>query len=136
MADNPDALAEDALGSSMPVAGLRDWLRGKLPAEPEPGELSRDELGRPAGFEQGGWRVRLSRYDTKGPMLLVMERQEPGVASWCGWWSTSPDASCAAAHARTRRPMGRLLFAMPPGCRACVFALLRQGLRRAGLKAA
>lgn len=78
MADNPDALAEDALGSSMPVAGLRDWLRGKLPAEPEPGELSRDELGRPAGFEQGGWRVRLSRYDTKGPMLLVMERQEPG----------------------------------------------------------
>ena len=34
MADNPDALAEDALGSSMPVAGLRDWLRGKLPAEP------------------------------------------------------------------------------------------------------
>ena len=78
VADNPDALAEDALGSSMPVAGLRDWLRGKLPAEPEPGELSRDELGRPAGFEQGGWRVRLSRYDTKGPMLLVMERQEPG----------------------------------------------------------
>ncbi|MBR8653241.1 outer membrane lipoprotein LolB [Achromobacter sp. Marseille-Q0513] len=78
VADNPDALAEDALGSSMPVSGLRDWLRGKLPAEPEPGELSRDELGRPAGFEQGGWRVRLSRYDTKGPMLLVMERQEPG----------------------------------------------------------
>ena len=106
VADNPDALAEDALGSSMPVSGLRDWLRGKLPAEPEPGELSRDELGRPAGFEQGGWRVRLSRYDTKGPMLLVMERQEPGVASWCGWWSTSPDASCAAAHARNKAPHG------------------------------
>ena len=55
MADNPDALAEDALGSSMPVAGLRDWLRGKLPAEPEPGELSRDELAvRPASSRAAG----------------------------------------------------------------------------------
>ncbi|CAB3716532.1 outer membrane lipoprotein LolB [Achromobacter marplatensis] len=78
VADNPDALAEDALGSSVPVSGLRDWLRGKLPAQPEASDVSRDELGRPASFEQGGWRAKLSRYDTLGPQLLVLERLEPG----------------------------------------------------------
>ncbi|SSW72737.1 Outer-membrane lipoprotein LolB [Achromobacter veterisilvae] len=78
VADNPDSLAEEALGSSVPVSGLRDWLRGKLAAQPEATEVSRDELGRPAAFEQGGWRARLSRYDALGPQLLVLERQEPG----------------------------------------------------------
>lgn len=77
-ADNPDALAEEALGSSMPVSGLRDWLRGKLPAEPEPTDLKRDDVGHPASFEQGGWRATLSRYDELGPRLLVLERLEPG----------------------------------------------------------
>jgi outer membrane lipoprotein LolB len=78
VADNPDALAEDALGSSVPVSGLRDWLRGRLPAQPEASDVTHDELGRPASFEQGGWRAKLSRYDTLGPQLLVLERQEPG----------------------------------------------------------
>jgi len=77
-ADNPDALAEDALGSSMPVSGLRDWLRGKLPADPEATAIKRDDLGRPTAFEQGGWQANLSRYDTLGPQLLVLQRQEPG----------------------------------------------------------
>lgn len=78
VADNPDALAEEALGSSVPVSGLRDWLRGKLAAQPEAVEVARDELGRPTAFEQGGWRARLSRYDALGPQLLVLERLEPG----------------------------------------------------------
>ncbi len=77
-ADNPDALAEEALGSSMPVSGLRDWLRGKLPAEPEASDITRDDRGRPTAFEQGGWRANLSRYDNLGPQMLVLQRQEPG----------------------------------------------------------
>ncbi|WP_332610926.1 lipoprotein insertase outer membrane protein LolB [Achromobacter sp. ESBL13] len=77
-ADNPDALAEEALGSSMPVSGLRDWLRGKLPADPEASEIARDDQGRPTAFEQGGWRANLSRYDNLGPRMLVLQRQEPG----------------------------------------------------------
>ncbi len=77
-ADNPDALAEEALGSSMPVSGLRDWLRGKLPAEPEASGITRDDRGRPTAFEQGGWRANLSRYDNLGPQMLVLQRQEPG----------------------------------------------------------
>lgn len=78
VADNPDSLAEDALGSRVPVSGLRDWLRGKLAGQPEASDVSNDELGRPVAFEQGGWRANLSRYDTLGPRMLVLERQEPG----------------------------------------------------------
>lgn len=77
-ADNPDALAEEALGSSMPVSGLRDWLRGRLPVDPEASDVARDDLGRPTSFEQGGWRANLSRYDNLGPRMLVLQRQEPG----------------------------------------------------------
>lgn len=77
-AADPDALAEDALGNRVPVSGLRDWLRGRVPANPPASHLTQDELGRPAAFEQGGWRARLSRYDTQGPLLLVLDRDEPG----------------------------------------------------------
>lgn len=76
-ASDPDGLAEDALGSRVPVAGLRDWLRGRLPAKPPASNVQRDESGRPLAFEQGGWQARLSRYDDSGPQLLVLERQEP-----------------------------------------------------------
>lgn len=78
VADNPDGLAAEVLGSSVPVSGLRDWLRGKLAAQPQASDVTSDELGRPVAFEQGGWRARLSRYDALGPQLLVLERQEPG----------------------------------------------------------
>lgn len=77
-ATDPDALAEDALGNRVPVSGLRDWLRGRVPADPPVSDLTKDELGHPASFEQGGWRAHLSRYDTQGPLLLVLDRNEPG----------------------------------------------------------
>jgi len=75
-AADPDALAEDALGSPVPVGGLRDWLRGRLAEAPAAERLQRDEQGRPTGFAQGGWQARLSRYDALGPQLLMLERQE------------------------------------------------------------
>jgi outer membrane lipoprotein LolB len=77
-ATDPDALTEDALGSRVPVAGMRDWLRGRLPARPAPDGHTLDDQTRPVAFEQGGWRARLSRYDALGPQLLVLERTEPG----------------------------------------------------------
>jgi outer membrane lipoprotein LolB len=75
-ASDPDGLAENALGSRVPVSGLRDWLRGRLPAQPPASNVQRDESNRPLVFEQGGWQARLSRYDDLGPQLLVLERQE------------------------------------------------------------
>jgi len=73
---DPDALVEDALGSPVPVGGLRDWLRGKVGSAESSG-LRRDVQGRPETFEQDGWQASLSRYDTLGPRLLVLRREEP-----------------------------------------------------------
>jgi outer membrane lipoprotein LolB len=74
-ADDPDALVEDALGSPVPVGGLRDWLRGRLMSD-RTADLKRDSQGRPESFGQDGWQARLSRYDAQGPRLLVLRREE------------------------------------------------------------
>nr|WP_254926017.1 lipoprotein insertase outer membrane protein LolB [Bordetella genomosp. 11] len=76
-AGDPDELVADALGSRIPVSGLRDWLRGRLPAEPPAIHVERDPAQRPVSFDQGGWQARLSRYDELGPQVLVLERREP-----------------------------------------------------------
>lgn len=75
-AADPDALAEEALGSRIPVAGLRDWFQGRLASEPAASGVTRDIQGRVQAFEQGGWQAKLSRYDDAGPQLLVLERRE------------------------------------------------------------
>lgn len=74
-AAHPDALIEQVLGSPIPVAGLRDWLRGRSGPAPVSG-LERDAEGRPTVFMQDGWRVQLSRYDALGPGLLQMNRND------------------------------------------------------------
>lgn len=76
-ASDPDGLVADALGSSVPVTGLRDWLRGRLSDQPPAFHVERDESQRPVSFDQGGWQAKLSRYDALGPQLLVLERREP-----------------------------------------------------------
>jgi len=50
-----DALAQDLLGESLPLAALIEWLRGR----PWPGAAN---LPRDGGFEQLGWRIDLSRF--------------------------------------------------------------------------
>ncbi|MEI2416982.1 outer membrane lipoprotein LolB [Orrella sp. JC864] len=77
-AADPDALVAEVLGSDIPVAGLRDWLRGRVAEQPPAQALQRDEAGRPVAFRQGGWHARLSRYDALGPQMLVLERSEGG----------------------------------------------------------
>lgn len=77
-ADNPDALADEALGGPVPVSSLRDWLRGRLAGDAQASGVQRDDQGRPVAFEQDGWQARLSRYDAQGPGLLVLQRTEPG----------------------------------------------------------
>lgn len=75
-ATDPDALVEQVLGSPIPVAGLRYWLRGRFaPGSVQHAERDADE--RLYRFEQQGWRVELSRYDEQGPGLLRLRRTEP-----------------------------------------------------------
>jgi outer membrane lipoprotein LolB len=61
-----DALSQDLLGESLPLAALVDWLRGR----PWPGAPSspRDD-----GFEQLGWRVGLAQA-ADGVILATRER--------------------------------------------------------------
>ena len=77
-ASDPDALAQEALGYPVPVAGMRYWLRGRVPADAEPTALILDAQGRPTSFTQDEWHATFSRYDALGPQLLVLERLEPG----------------------------------------------------------
>jgi outer membrane lipoprotein LolB len=74
-ASSPDGLVDQVLGSPIPVGGLRDWLRGQTGAAPVSG-LQKNPDGQVAQFQQAGWRVALSRYDSKGPRLLQMNRSE------------------------------------------------------------
>lgn len=75
-AKTPDALMQMVLGQTVPVAGLRSWLR--TIREPLPGMsmVLKDPEGRINTFEQGGWRVQLSRFDDSGPQLLVLTHSE------------------------------------------------------------
>jgi outer membrane lipoprotein LolB len=75
-AAHPDALVEQVLGSPIPVAGLRDWLRGRTGDAGVSG-LQKNEQGQVGAFSQDGWRVQLSRYDAQGPALLQMNRNDP-----------------------------------------------------------
>jgi outer membrane lipoprotein LolB len=74
-APSADALVERVLGSPIPVAGLRQWLRGIVAA---PGDLHTNQEGKPERFNQSGWRVQLLRYDAQGPGLLRLNRNEAG----------------------------------------------------------
>jgi outer membrane lipoprotein LolB len=73
---NPDALVALVLGSRIPVAGLRDWLRGTMPDTPPATVTDKDANGRPQAFEQAGWQVQASQYDAAGPTRMAMQRQE------------------------------------------------------------
>ncbi len=52
-----DTLMQDALGFSLPVSGLRDWLRAR-PSPGTPARVARDAQSRPETIEQNGWTVR------------------------------------------------------------------------------
>ena len=74
-AEHPDALVELVLGSPIPVAGLRDWLRGQTGSS-SAAALIHNGTGQVASFDQNGWRVKLSRYDALGPTLLQLNRND------------------------------------------------------------
>ncbi len=75
-APTAEELVKIAVGEAIPVKGLRTWLRSQTNAEPTMARVSRDEQGRLTSFEQGGWRVELSRFDAAGPRLLILSRQD------------------------------------------------------------
>jgi len=65
-----DSLSQDALGETVPIAALFDWLHGRAWA----GAAS---AATPSGFEQLGWSVDLSRH-AEG-WVLAQRRAAPPV---------------------------------------------------------
>lgn len=78
VAESADDLVAQVLGSPIPVAGLRYWLRGQLAPQPAAQDLQRDSAGRPLAFSQAGWKVRITEFDTIGPVRMSLQRVEPG----------------------------------------------------------
>ncbi len=68
-----DAMAQELLGTSVPMAALMSWLRGK----PWPGAASQ-RLMSPPGFVQLGWEVDLSRRH-EGQIVAVRPAPAPRV---------------------------------------------------------
>lgn len=61
-ARDPQALMQQSLGWSLPLSGLKYWVRGL----PSPGsrveQLRLDDAGRALDMQQDGWRISLLRY--------------------------------------------------------------------------
>lgn len=74
----PDRLVDQALGQSLPVQGLRAWLRTQQKPQPGMRVIERDAQGRIVAFEQDGWSARLSNFDALGPRLVSLLRSETG----------------------------------------------------------
>lgn len=64
-----EALLEDRLGWSLPLAQTPFWLRG-LAGPGSPAEETRTGEGRPARLVQDGWQVRYSGYRADGRLTL------------------------------------------------------------------
>ena len=75
-APTPDALIQEVLGQTIPVQGLRAWLRVQQQATREMRAVEQDTEGRIIAFSQNGWRVQLSRFDAIGPRLIALSRTE------------------------------------------------------------
>jgi outer membrane lipoprotein LolB len=75
-AKTPDALMQTVLGQTVPVDGLRSWLRTITTPLTGMSMVLKDPEGRIQTFEQSGWRVQLSRFDELGPQLLVLTKSE------------------------------------------------------------
>ena len=76
-ADNPETLLQQNLGWSVPVGGLKYWIKGI----PDPGvnteNLVIDKDGRMTDLQQSGWRISILRYTdfngTQFPSKLFMQ---------------------------------------------------------------
>ena len=80
VASDPDALVAEVLGSPIPVSGMRNWLKGQRNGQS--GAQGRQHTAGQAGtaqaFDEAGWRVNMSDFDSKGPTRLNFERTMAG----------------------------------------------------------
>lgn len=69
-AASPEALLEEEIGWSVPLAGLRYWIVGVPAPDGTPATLKIDNQGRLVGLEQSGWTVVYEAYGLLGGLPL------------------------------------------------------------------
>lgn len=95
--EDAQALFENVLGWSMPVAALRHWVRGRYDPLAPAAQERHDENGNLTAFHQHGWTVRLGRWQrhyggASGtnrvvPGRIVASREERRITVVCKeWW--------------------------------------------------
>lgn len=92
-ADTPETLLLDNMGWSVPLHGLKYWIKGV----PEPGKstenLLLDDQGRLTDMQQSGWRISISRYSdfngTQLPSKLYMHNDRFKLRLVVDDWKTS-----------------------------------------------
>ena len=92
-AEDPESLLLDNLGWSVPLHGLKYWIKGV----PEPGinteNLLLDDQGRLTDMQQSGWRISISRYSdfngTQLPSRLYMHNDRFKLRLVVDDWKTS-----------------------------------------------
>lgn len=92
-ASDPEQLLQNTMGWSVPVHGLKYWIKGI----PEPGieseNLLLDEQGRMTSLQQSGWNISISRYNdfngTQLPSKLSMRNDRIQLRLVIQDWKTS-----------------------------------------------
>ena len=92
-ADDPEQLLQSTMGWSVPVHGLKYWIKGI----PEPGIESKnlllDEQGRMTELQQSGWSISISRYNdfdgTQLPSKLSMQNERIKLRLVIQDWKTN-----------------------------------------------
>ncbi len=71
-APTPEALMARVVGVALPVAGLRDWMRGRTRA---------GAARAPDAFDEDGWHVSYPRMsdDGRSPKVVRLERAQPSA---------------------------------------------------------
>jgi outer membrane lipoprotein LolB len=109
--DNFDDLTEAALGQSLPLAAMFDWLAGR-PWPHSPAAFDADR----GAFEQLGWRVDRSRLESDG--LVAADRPLPPPALHVRVKVDRPEAPAAPAVApAASSPSAALPSSSPAGAR-------------------
>ncbi len=89
-AADPERLTEQALGWTLPLRGLPDWVQGR----PQPGfdAEPRYEGGRLAELRQLGWTIEYSGYDASGrlPTRLRLRRGDLDIRLAIDEWQRAP----------------------------------------------
>jgi outer membrane lipoprotein LolB len=90
-ATDPDSLTEQALGWSLPLAGLPDWVQGR-PYPREKAETRYAQDGRLQLIRQLGWTIAYLDYDERTglPSRIRLVRDSVDIRLTIDSWSEAP----------------------------------------------